>query len=117
MSGVIELAHGGGGRLSRRLIEEEIIPRFGNETLADLPDAASIQVNGPKIIYSTDSFVVQPLFFPGGNIGELAVYGTANDIAVSGGKIRFLSVGLILEEGLPLETLRKVLDSLAQAAT
>ena len=116
MSRTIQLAHGSGGKQSRELIENEIIPRFGDGPLATLPDAASLQLTTYKIIYSTDSFVVQPLQFPGGNIGDLAVYGTVNDIAVSGGRPLWLSLSFILEEGLLLSTFRTVLDSIKAAA-
>ena len=116
MSRTIQLAHGSGGKLSRELIEKEIVPRFGDGPLAALPDGASLQLPTDKIIYSTDSFVVQPLQFPGGNIGDLAVYGTVNDIAVSGGRPLWLSLSFILEEGLPLSVFRTVLDSIKMAS-
>lgn len=110
------LAHGGGGRASRDLVAHEILSRFGSDVLNALPDAATLpSLNGP-LIFSTDSFVVQPLCFPGGNIGHLAVHGTVNDIAVAGGVPRWISLALILEEGLPMETLRTVLDSIRDAA-
>ena len=116
----ITLAHGGGGLASRELIEREIVPRFGRGPLAGLPDAATLPLApedaGRPLIWSTDSFVVQPLEFPGGNIGHLAVHGTVNDVAVAGGEPRWLSLGLILEEGLPLDTLRRVLDAVRDAA-
>jgi len=112
----IQLAHGGGGRLSRDLIQSEIVARFGKGPLAGLPDAATLPWDTKKIIFTTDSFVVQPLEFPGGNIGDLAVHGTVNDIAVSGGLPKWLSMGLILEEGLPVSTLRRILDSVKAAA-
>lgn len=112
----IQLAHGGGGRLSQKLMEDEILPRFGDGPLESLPDAATIAVASEHIVYSTDSFVVSPIEFPGGNIGELAVYGTVNDISVAGGKAMWLSLGLIIEEGLPLSILRKILDSIKTAA-
>lgn len=112
----IQLAHGGGGRMSRDLIEREIVARFGHGPLQGLPDAALLPPIGGRPVFTTDSFVVKPVEFPGGNIGDLAVHGTVNDIAVSGGKPLWLSVGLILEEGLPLPTLRRVLDHLKRAA-
>ena len=112
----ILLAHGGGGRLSADLIRAEIVSRFGDGPLRGLPDAASLRLEGTAIVFSTDSFVVHPLIFPGGNIGDLAVYGTVNDVAVAGGRPRWLSLGLILEEGLPLPILRVVLDSVKAAA-
>ena len=121
MEQCILLAHGGGGRLAREIIEREILPRFGNEALNPLPDAASLTLPGPtlpgtQILFTTDSFVVQPLFFPGGCIGALAVHGTVNDLAVSGGWPLFLTLALILEEGLPFSTLRQVLNAAQQAA-
>jgi hydrogenase expression/formation protein HypE len=112
----IQLAHGGGGKLSARLIKDEILSRFGNGPLRNLPDAAELPLNAERIIYSTDSFVVSPYFFPGGNIGELAVYGTVNDICVAGGRPLWLSLALIIEEGFPMEQLRQILDSTAAAA-
>jgi hydrogenase expression/formation protein HypE len=113
---IVRLAHGGGGRLSRRLIQQEILPRFGAEALRDLPDAAGLETEGRRLLFSTDSYVVQPSEFPGGNIGDLAVHGTVNDLAVCGGRPRWLSLGLILEEGLELALLRRVLDATAAAA-
>jgi hydrogenase expression/formation protein HypE len=113
----IQLAHGGGGRLARELIEREILPRFGAGPLGGLPDAALLPAEGEnELLFTTDSFVVQPIEFPGGNIGDLAVYGTANDLAVCGGLPKWLSLGLILEEGLPLAVLRRVLDSVERAS-
>ncbi|HUT76700.1 MAG TPA: AIR synthase related protein, partial [Polyangia bacterium] len=110
----ILLGHGGGGLLSRELIDAEIIPRFGDGPLRGLPDAARLEAGGTALVFSTDSFVVQPLEFAGGDIGCLAVHGTVNDIAVAGGRPRWLSLGLILEEGLELAVLRRVLDSIAR---
>jgi hydrogenase expression/formation protein HypE len=112
----IQLAHGGGGRLSRELINQEIVSRFGRGPLAGLPDAATLSSSSRKLLFTTDSFVVQPLQFPGGNIGDLAVNGTVNDIAVCGGQPKWLSLGLIIEEGLPFATLRTILDSVKVCA-
>ncbi len=112
----IILGHGGGGKLSAELVEHLFLPAFHNESLEGLGDAAVFSVNGARLAMSTDSFVVQPLFFPGGNIGELAVNGTVNDVAMSGAKPLYLSVGFIIEEGLPLETLGQIVDSMAAAA-
>lgn len=112
----IILGHGGGGKLSAELVEHLFLPAFRNESLAGLGDAAVFGVNGARLAMSTDSFVVRPLFFPGGNIGELAVNGTVNDVAMSGAKPLYLSVGFIIEEGLPLETLGQIVDSMAAAA-
>jgi hydrogenase expression/formation protein HypE len=116
MSEHILIAHGGGGELSSKLIEEEIVSRFGDGALQGLPDAASLQLTSNNILFSTDSFVVQPFEFPGGNIGDLAVHGTVNDISVAGGSPSALSLALILEEGLPLVSLRRILDSVKSAA-
>ncbi|MBF0147514.1 MAG: hydrogenase expression/formation protein HypE [Magnetococcales bacterium] len=116
MNDRILLGHGGGGRLTQQLIQEEILSRFGAGPLQTLPDAASLILKDGRIRFSTDSFVVHPLEFPGGNIGDLAVHGTVNDLAVSGSHPRWLSLGMILEEGLPLATLRRVLDAIQRAA-
>lgn len=107
----VQLAHGGGGRLSAEFVRDEILSRFGAQALKGLPDAATLQSSGGRLVFSTDSFVVKPLEFPGGNIGHLAVHGTVNDIAVAGGRPRWLSLALILEEGLDFSLLRRVLDS------
>ncbi len=113
----IQIAHGGGGRLSAELIRDEILSRFGRGPLKDLPDAATLPAAKSKdIIMSTDSFVIQPLEFPGGNIGNLCVYGTVNDISVAGGRPLWLSLGMILEEGLEMCMLRKILDSVRKSA-
>jgi hydrogenase expression/formation protein HypE len=112
----IQLAHGGGGRLSRDLVERLIVPRFGSGPLAGLPDAALLLSCNRPLVFTTDSFVVQPLEFPGGNIGHLAVHGTVNDLAVCGAEPRWLSLALILEEGLSFALLEKVLDSVKAAA-
>ncbi|MEN8254154.1 MAG: hydrogenase expression/formation protein HypE [Verrucomicrobiota bacterium] len=112
----ILLAHGGGGQLSRELIDREIVSRFGAGPLEGLPDGATVPVEGDAVVFTTDSFVVQPIEFPGGNIGDLAVHGTVNDLAVCGAKPRWLSLALILEEGLELALLRRVLDRIKIAA-
>lgn len=112
----IQLAHGGGGRLSADLVRDEILTRFGNGPLAGLPDAASLPEVAAPLVFSTDGFVVQPLEFPGGTIGDLAVHGTVNDLAVCGARPRWLSLALVLEEGLPLALLRRVLDRVRDAA-
>ena len=116
MTDTIQIAHGGGGKLSSQLIDEEIVSRFGDGPLKNLPDAAFLPNIKGKIIFSTDSFVVHPLVFPGGNIGNLAVHGTVNDVSVAGGRPLWLSLGLILEEGLSFEILRMVLDTIKQTA-
>lgn len=112
----IRMAHGAGGRLSRLLVEEVIRPYFSNEVLDVMHDAALLPQQEGRLAFTTDSYVVKPLFFPGGDIGRLAVCGTVNDLAVSGAKPLYLSMALVLEEGLPLATLRRVLASMAQAA-
>ncbi|HND56401.1 MAG TPA: hydrogenase expression/formation protein HypE, partial [Pirellulaceae bacterium] len=111
------LAHGEGGRLMRQWIERQVLPRFaGAGPLSQLGDAAVLPPLNGRPVLTTDSYVVSPLFFPGGDIGRLAVFGTANDLAVSGARPHWLSLSLILEEGLPLELLGRVLDSVRAAA-
>ncbi len=111
------LGHGSGGKLSAALLAERFLPRFGNDVLAQLGDAAIVEVPGDRMAVSTDSFVVSPLEFPGGNIGHLAVHGTVNDLAMMGAEPLYLSAGFILEEGLPFDVLDRVLDSMAEAAS
>ena len=112
----IVLAHGGGGRLTHQLIEKIFMPAFGNPMLEQRHDGAVVAVNGTRLAFTTDSFVVRPLIFPGGNIGDLAVYGTVNDLAMCGARPLYLSAGFILEEGLEMDTLRAVVSSMQQAA-
>ena len=112
----ILLGHGSGGTLSAELIEAVFLPAFHNPTLARLDDAAALELDGARLAFTTDAFVVSPLFFPGGDIGRLAVHGTVNDLAMGGAIPLHLSAAFILEEGLPLETLRRVVDSMAAAA-
>ncbi|MCF7804448.1 MAG: hydrogenase expression/formation protein HypE [Candidatus Marinimicrobia bacterium] len=112
----IQLGHGSGGKMSRDLLEKLFLPRFGNETLNQLGDQARLELDGNRIAYSTDSFVVDPLFFPGGNIGDLAINGTVNDLAVGGAKPLYLSVGFIIEEGMPIDDLHRILLSMEVAA-
>lgn len=112
----LTLAHGEGGRLSRRLVRRRILARFSNPHLEPLGDAAVLPRFQGAPVFTTDGFVVSPLFFPGGDIGCLSVYGTTNDLAVAGARPRWLSLGLILEEGLADEVLEAVLDSVARAA-
>jgi len=102
--------------LSAALLREIFLPAFHNPVLAQLNDQAIVQVDGARLAFTTDSFVVNPLFFPGGDIGSLAVYGTVNDLAMGGAEPLFLSAGFIIEEGLPVETLRRVVLSFRQAA-
>src|SRR5271168_111217 len=112
----IVMGHGGGGKLGNELVEHLFLPAFHNSELENLGDAAVLDVSHGRIAMSSDSFVVQPLFFPGGSIGELAVNGTVNDLAVSGAEPKFLSAGFILEEGFPLSQLAAVVDAMAAAA-
>ncbi len=112
----ILLAHGGGGRLTDELIRSVILPAFENQSLNKLTDSAEIQFGKENICFTTDSFVVKPLFFNGGDIGKLAVCGTINDIAVAGAKPAALGLSLIIEEGLEISILKKILASAAQAA-
>src|SRR6185369_3519942 len=111
----IQLAHGEGARLSRRLIRQEILAAFANPFLAPFADAATLPDLGGRLVMTTDGSVVSPLFFPGGDIGSLAVHSAINDLAVSGADPLYLSVALILEEGLPIETLRRILRSMKDA--
>jgi hydrogenase expression/formation protein HypE len=112
----IQLAHGAGGRLSAELIEKIFLPRFDNAWLQRLDDQAVLDQIKGRLAFTTDSFVVDPIFFPGGDIGELAVNGTVNDLAMSGARPLYLSVGFILEEGLPMETLHRITLSMERAA-
>lgn len=110
------LGHGSGGRLSAELLREVFLPAFANPVLARLDDQAIVSVNGCRLAFTTDSFVIKPLFFAGGDIGSLAVYGTVNDLAMGGAQPLFLSVAFILEEGLRMEELRRIVNSLREAA-
>jgi hydrogenase expression/formation protein HypE len=112
----ILLAHGGGGRLMHQLIEQTIVPAFRNPVLDVRHDSAVLDVGGVRLAFTTDSYVVRPLFFPGGDIGTLAVNGTVNDLAMSGAKPLYLSASFVLEEGLPVETLQRILASMRRAA-
>ncbi|MEY3462751.1 MAG: carbamoyl phosphate phosphatase, hydrogenase 3 maturation protein [Cyanobacteriota bacterium] len=115
MTARIQLGHGGGGTLMQRLIAEELLPLYGPEPPV-LHDAARLTLPHGRLAFSTDGYVVQPLEFPGGTIGSLAVTGTANDLAMAGARPLHLSVGLILEEGLELALLRRVVASMLEAA-
>jgi hydrogenase expression/formation protein HypE len=110
------MAHGGGGRLMNQLIERLFIRAFDNPLLDSRHDGAVVEIDRVRLAFTTDSYVVKPLFFPGGDIGSLAVNGTVNDLAMCGARPRYLSVGFILEEGLPMETLGKVVDSMRRTA-
>jgi hydrogenase expression/formation protein HypE len=112
----IMMAHGGGGRLMGDLIARMIVPKFGDGQSVQLTDSATLDVPAGKLCFTTDSFVVKPLFFNGGDIGKLAVCGTVNDLAVAGAKPIALSLSLILEEGLELDILEKILQSVADTA-
>ncbi|MBP7694402.1 MAG: hydrogenase expression/formation protein HypE, partial [Anaerolineales bacterium] len=112
----IVLGHGGGGQLSADLVQHLFLPAFGNAALNQLGDSTVLELAGGRIAVSTDSFVVRPLFFPGGNIGELAVNGTVNDLAMSGAQPLYLTTGFIIEEGLPLAQLHAIVESMARAA-
>jgi len=112
----IVMGHGGGGKLGNELVEHLFLPAFRNPALENLGDAAVLDLGSGRVAMSTDSFVVQPLFFPGGSIGELAVNGTVNDLAVSGAEPRFLSASFILEEGFPLAQLAAIVEAMAAAA-
>ncbi|MBZ5682073.1 MAG: hydrogenase expression/formation protein HypE [Acidobacteriia bacterium] len=112
----ILLGHGSGGKLSAELVRDVFLPAFKNPALSKLDDQAIVQVNGSRIAITTDSFVVKPLFFPGGDIGSLAVHGTVNDLAMGGAQPLFLSAAFILEEGLSMDVLRRVVESLHKAA-
>ncbi len=112
----IVMGHGGGGTLSAELVEHVFKPAFRNEALDRMSDSAVVQVPSGRLAYSTDSFVVRPLFFPGGSIGRLAVHGTVNDLAMSGATPLHLSAGFILEEGFPMADLGRIVDDMAAAA-
>ena len=112
----ILLGHGSGGKLSAELIRDIFLPAFDNPVLARLDDQAIVNVNGQRLAMTTDSFVVKPLFFPGGDIGSLAVHGTVNDLAMGGAMPLFLSVAFIIEEGFSTDQLRRVVNSLRRAA-
>jgi hydrogenase expression/formation protein HypE len=113
---VVLLGHGSGGKLSAELIRDVFLPAFANPTLERLDDQAIIELNGQKLAFTTDSFVVKPLFFPGGDIGSLAVHGTINDLAIGGATPLYLSAAFVIEEGLPMEQLRRIVASMTRAA-
>jgi hydrogenase expression/formation protein HypE len=112
----ITMAHGAGGKATHTLIEAIFLDAFDNPLLAPLEDAADLTVQGARVALTTDSFVVSPLFFPGGNIGDLAVNGTVNDLAVSGARPLYLTAGFILEEGFPVADLARIVESMRLAA-
>jgi hydrogenase expression/formation protein HypE len=112
----ILLAHGGGGKLMHQLIDQVFLASFGDAPLSAQHDSAVLPIGKARLAFTTDSYVVRPIFFPGGNIGSLAVHGTVNDLAMSGARPVYLSAGFILEEGLLVETLWRVVQSMQQAA-
>lgn len=115
MEDIITLDYGSGGKKTSSLIEEMILPSLSNDVLASLSDGAVIPGN-EKLVFSTDSFVVSPCFFPGGDIGKLSVCGTVNDVAMSGGIPKYLSLSFIIEEGFEVESLRKIIKSISETA-
>ncbi|NQT31221.1 MAG: hydrogenase expression/formation protein HypE, partial [Deltaproteobacteria bacterium] len=115
MEDKILLAHGSGGRLAHDLVEKSFVKTLANPLLARLDDSAVFEVSG-RLAFTTDSYVVSPIFFPGGDIGKLAVCGTVNDLAMSGAKPLYLSLAFIIEEGLSLAELEQVVNSVRLAA-
>jgi hydrogenase expression/formation protein HypE len=113
----IVLGHGSGGKLTAELIDKIFLPAFRNPVLDKLDDQAVVTIGGARLAFTTDSFVVTPIFFPGGDIGRLAVHGTVNDLAMSGARPLYLSAAFILEEGLNVDDLRRVVESMRAAAT
>lgn len=113
----VTLGHGSGGKLTHQLIQKMIRPQFSNELLDPLHDGAIFSIQGARLAFSTDSYVINPIFFPGGDIGKLAVHGTVNDIAMCGARPLYLSVSFILEEGMPMEDLWRIVLSMQEAAT
>ena len=116
ISNQVTLDHGSGGEASHELVNDILIPRLDNEFLQQLDDSAVIKLSGHKFAMSTDSYVVDPIFFPGGDIGSLAVHGTVNDLSMQGANPLYLTLGLLLEEGLPMEDLIRIVDSVAHAS-
>ncbi len=112
----VQLAHGGGGRLTRELIEQVFLPAFDNPALAARHDSAVLPVDAGRIAFTTDTYVVQPRRFPGGDIGRLAVCGTVNDLAMAGARPAWLSVGFVVEEGFSLDELRRIVLAMRAAA-
>ncbi|EAX46500.1 hydrogenase expression/formation protein HypE [Thermosinus carboxydivorans Nor1] len=116
MSERIKLAHGSGGKLSHDLVREVMLPAFANAALAEMHDGAKVTVGGARLAFTTDSYVVKPLFFAGGDIGKLAVCGTVNDLAMTGAEPLYLSAGFIIEEGFAIDDLRRIVASMRRAA-
>jgi len=115
MEETISLAHGNGGRLTTKLIKDVFLKAFSNRRLANLDDGALLEWGAGNLVFTTDSYVIQPIFFPGGDIGRLAVCGTVNDLAVMGARPLCLSAGFIIEEGLPIATLQRIVSSMREA--
>ncbi len=113
----ITLAHGSGGKLTHELINQIFLPHFKNDVLSQLHDSAILQLNGETLAFTTDSYVVKPLFFPGGDIGKLAISGTVNDLSVVGAKPLYLSVGFIIEEGFDISMLERIVTSMKDTAS
>jgi len=113
---VVTLAHGAGGKATRALVEGLFVEAFRNRALESLGDAAIVDIDGSRLAFTTDSYVVKPIFFPGGSIGDLAVNGTVNDLAVSGAAPLWLSAGFVIEEGFAVADLRRVAADMARAA-
>ena len=111
----VTLAHGAGGKVSQELMEQVILPAYGNPVLNTLHDGALVNMKG-EVAFTTDSYVVQPLFFAGGNIGKLAVCGTVNDLSMTGAIPRYLSVGMIIEEGFPIKDLQTIVSTMKKMA-
>lgn len=116
MKDIIRLDHGSGGEASHELVDEIFLSRLDNEFLRELDDSAVLEFSGQTLAMTTDSYVVDPIFFPGGNIGSLSVHGTVNDLAMQGAHPLYLTLGLMLEEGLPMQDLKKIIDSVAEAS-
>ncbi|MCF6208919.1 MAG: AIR synthase related protein, partial [Ghiorsea sp.] len=114
--GKVEMVHGSGGRAMAQLIEEIFVKHFSNPMLEQGNDQALFNVDAGRMVMSCDGHVISPLFFPGGDIGSLAVHGTVNDVAMSGAKALYLSAGFIIEEGYPLADLNRIVESMAAAA-
>ena len=112
----VDLSHGGGGRAMVQLVDEIFRDAFDNEFLRQNNDQACFEVAGGRMVMSTDGYVIRPLFFPGGDIGSLAVHGTINDVAMAGARPIALSAAFIIEEGFPLADLKRIADSMAQAS-
>lgn len=115
-SDVITMAHGSGGQAGHDLMEQVLLPAFDNPILREMHDGAKLDLTTHKIAFSTDSYVVQPLFFAGGNIGKLAVCGTVNDLAMTGAMAKYISVGMIIEEGFPMKDLKEIAATMRKAA-